>query len=137
MKAPWGYSIRIAVLFAMAAVPSFSQTFGEITGRITDSSGAAAPEATVGLTNVSTNAVRQTTSNQTGDYSFPSLPPGAYTLKVERQGFKTEQANDVQVQVQQTVRLDFTLAGRPSDGVRRGRGERGCSCKRRTPRSER
>ena len=109
MKAPWGYSIRIAVLFAMAAVPSFSQTFGEITGRITDSSGAAAPEATVGLTNVSTNAVRQTTSNQTGDYSFPSLPPGAYTLKVERQGFKTEQVNDVQVQVQQTVRLDFTL----------------------------
>jgi hypothetical protein len=43
MKAPWGYSIGIAVLFAMAAVPSFSQTFGEITGRITDSSGAAAP----------------------------------------------------------------------------------------------
>lgn len=85
------------------------QTFGEITGRVSDASGAAIPAATISLTNVSTNAVRTTTTTDSGDYSFPSVPPGVYNLKTEHTGFKAASSNNVQVQVQQTVRLDFTL----------------------------
>src|SRR5690242_16726082 len=88
-----------ALLLTFFATPSFSQTFGEITGRVMDSSGAAAPDAAVSATNVSTNGVRSTVSNQTGDYSFPSLPPGIYNVKVERQGFKTAESSNVNVQV--------------------------------------
>jgi hypothetical protein len=118
MKAILNCSAMLAVLLAVLSVPGSSQTFGEITGRVVDSSGAAAPDATVAITSISTNAVRQTTSNETGDYTFPSLPPGVYNVRVERQGFKTEEANNVQVQVQQSVRLDFTLqVGQVSESV--------------------
>jgi hypothetical protein len=102
----WG---TLGILLAVFAAPGFTQTFGEITGRVADSSGAAAPDAAVTATNISTNAARSTVSNQTGDYSFPSMPPGIYNVKVERQGFKTAESNNVNVQVQQSVRLDFAL----------------------------
>ena len=49
-------------------------------------------------------------STPSGDYSFPSLAPGTYSLLAEKQGFKRSESNNVTVQVQQTVRLDLTLA---------------------------
>jgi hypothetical protein len=102
----------VLILFALFAawVPSaLGQTLGEITGRVTDSSGATVQGANVTATNVTTSAARQTISNDAGDYSFPSLPPGIYNIKVERQGFAAEVSENVNVQVQQTVRLDFSL----------------------------
>ena len=99
-------------LFALlgpASVAVFGQTSGEITGAVSDSTGAAAAGANVTLTNVSTNAVRATATTDAGDYSFPSVPPGVYNVKVARQGFKAAVSENVQVQVQQTVRLDFQL----------------------------
>jgi hypothetical protein len=97
----------IAVL-VLAGVPLLSQTLGDITGQVGDPSGAGMPNAVVTLTNPSTNAVRQANTNEQGLYSFPSVPPGTYTLKVEHPGFKTTTSN-VEVQVQQSVRLDITL----------------------------
>jgi hypothetical protein len=102
-------SATFGLLLTLVAAPGFSQTFGEVTGRVTDSTGAAAPDAAVTLINNSTNAVRNTVTTVSGDYSFPSLPPGVYNLKVEKQGFKTAESTNINVQVQQTVRLDFSL----------------------------
>ena len=86
------------------------QTFGEITGQITDASGAVVTGATIRVTNAATNANRQAVSNEAGVYSFPSLAPGTYSVRVEKPGFKTAASQNVQLQVQQTVRLDFALA---------------------------
>jgi hypothetical protein len=97
-----------AMLVALFAIPLFAQTFGEITGHISDPSGAAVPGAKISLTNTATNAVRTAVSTVSGDYTFPAVAPGLYTVKVEQAGFKTA-SSDVRVQVQQTVRLDFTL----------------------------
>jgi hypothetical protein len=111
---------RVLVVLSLAALaaPVFAQTFGEITGRISDSSGAAAPNSTVTVTNINTNAVRQTVSTISGDYSLPSLAPGTYKLKVEKSGFKTEEIRNISVAVQQTVRLDFALTvGQVSESV--------------------
>jgi hypothetical protein len=94
---------------ALSALPVFGQTFGEISGVVNDSTGAAVPDATLTLTNVSTNAVRTTVTGNSGDYSFPSVPPAIYNLKVEHPGFKAATSNNVGVQVQASVRLDFTL----------------------------
>src|ERR1700722_212658 len=93
----------------LLALPVMGQTLGEITGRISDPSGAGIPDAVLTMTSVTTNAARQTTTTSDGDYSFPSVPPGIYRVKAEHPGFKLMTNNNVEVQVQQTVRLDYTL----------------------------
>jgi hypothetical protein len=90
-------------------LPLLGQTFGEITGRVSDPSGAGIPGSVLTLTNTATNAVRQTDSGSDGFYSFPSVPPGFYNLKTEHPGFKVAASDGIEVQVQQTVRLDLTL----------------------------
>jgi hypothetical protein len=95
----------------MAAMrtPVSAQTSGDITGLVTDSSGAAVVGATVTVTSQATGAARRATTNSEGIYSFPSLLPGDYEMKVEQQGFKTAVRGNVQLQVQQTARIDITL----------------------------
>src|SRR3954451_4593755 len=102
-------SARFFVVLTLSILPSLAQTMGEVTGRITDPSGAAVPSADVVVTNSATNVSRKTVSNDSGDYTFPSLPPGVYKVRIEHQGFKATETSDVQVQVQQTVRMDFTM----------------------------
>jgi hypothetical protein len=97
------------MLVAASAIPGFAQTFGEITGHISDPAGAPIPNAQISLSNEATSAVRTTLSSDSGDYTFPSVPPGVYTIKVERTSFKTTSTPHVEVQVQQSVRLDFSL----------------------------
>jgi hypothetical protein len=96
-------------IFQIAALPGNSQTLGQVTGRITDASGAVVAAATVTLLNPATNAVRNTVSTEDGDYTFPSVPPGIYNVKAERPGFRVAEANHLEVQVQQTVRQDLKL----------------------------
>jgi hypothetical protein len=106
------------VLLTLCSLPAFSQTLGEITGQVTDASSAGVPGATITLTNKATNAVRNTVSTAAGDYTIPSVPPGFYDVKAEHPGFKTATSNNVEVQVQQTVRLDMALqVGQVSESV--------------------
>lgn len=110
----WAERLRISVLLGallcVASLAAFGQTFGEITGRIIDASGAPVPAATVTVTNTGTNSARTAVTTEAGDYTVPSIPPGQYTVRVEHQGFKASVSNNVEVQVQASVRLDFTLA---------------------------
>src|SRR5713226_6821972 len=97
-----GLGLMILPAFTVQAL---AQTVGEITGEIKDASGAVVGRAVVTATNPATTATRTTQSNAAGVYSFPSLPPGVYDLKVERSGFLTIARHGVQLQVQQTLRL--------------------------------
>src|SRR4029079_13258329 len=63
----------------------------------------------VTVINTATNGTRNSTTNAEGLYTFPSLPPGLYELKVELQGFKTAEIRSFKVDVQQTVRVDVPL----------------------------
>jgi hypothetical protein len=101
--------IKAVVLSLAAFMPAFGQTFGEITGEVRDASGALVPGVAVTATNAATNAQRATASNDAGIYSFPSLAPGSYNVRAEKSGFKVYTAK-VEVQVQQTVRLDLEMA---------------------------
>jgi protocatechuate 3,4-dioxygenase beta subunit len=98
----------VAMLYIMAAT-SQAQTSGEITGLVTDSSGAAVTGAVVTVTNKATGATRQISTNSEGLYSFPSLLPGVYELKVEQAGFKTSRLDNITLEVQQTARLDVKM----------------------------
>ena len=97
--------------FVMCAVlcsfPVQSQIFnGSIVGAIMDPSGASIPAASVTLTNTGTSERRTTLSNADGNYEFVNLVPGRYRVDVEKPGFKHLTRDDVEVQVQASVRVD-------------------------------
>ena len=97
------------ILGLVFAYPSFSQTFGEITGVVTDTSGGLVVGAVVTVTNTQTNARRTTATNSVGNYDFPALLPGIYSVKAEMTGLQAEVREGVDLQVQQVARLDFQL----------------------------
>ncbi len=99
-----GFSLVLA-----CAVPSSAQTFGQISGTVTDASGAILVGASITVTNTQTNAVREAQTNTSGSYVFPALLPGVYNVKVDLQGFQSKVRSGVELQVQQTARLDFSL----------------------------
>ena len=101
-----GGCLALALFLASGLV---AQTFGEIAGEVKDSSGALITTAVVTATNLGTSAVRTTTTNDAGLYSFAALPPGMYSVKVEAQGFRPIVRSEVQLQVQQTARIAFTM----------------------------
>jgi hypothetical protein len=109
--AGWHRYLILVALFvaAFSGTGLYAQTFGEVTGRVTDPSGAVMAAASVTLTNVNTNGVRKAVSTDAGVYTFPSVPPGSYRVKAEVSGFKTWTSQPFQLQVQQTVRFDVVL----------------------------
>jgi len=83
---------------------------GELSGLVTDPSGAAMPKLTVTLTNNATAAVRETTTTDAGIYRFPDLPiVGTYTLRVSTANFKTFEAGNIVVTVGRVINLDVHL----------------------------
>jgi Carboxypeptidase regulatory-like domain len=82
---------------------------GEISGVVTDSSGAAMPGVTITLTNQATNAAREVQSNDAGLYVMPALLPGLYTLKATLSGFRTHERRDIEVQVGSAMRIAVTM----------------------------
>ena len=93
----------------LAALPCFGQTFGEITGVVTDSSGAVVVGASVTVANPETGVSRTAMTNTAGNYTFPSLLPGIYSVKAEMKGFQAEIHSGIELQVQQVARIDFQL----------------------------
>jgi hypothetical protein len=107
MMQRWLAATILAITFASAMG---AQTLGGIVGEVKDASGAMMPAAKVTATNVETNVARETATNSSGLHTFPSLAPGLYTIKVDAPGFQTMQRANVEIQVQQTARVDFTLS---------------------------
>src|SRR5215471_4798386 len=98
--------VALALLFTITAF-SRGQTLGEITGEVHDPTGSVMVGAQVAVVNNATGAVRTAVTNDAGVYDFPSLQPGVYTVKVSLQGFQAVSRPDVELQVQQTARIDF------------------------------
>lgn len=110
MKFRWhGVVASLALVLAWAS-PAFAQTDrGTITGRVTDPGGAVITKAKVTATNVENNEVRETTTNDEGNYTLPQLTAATYRVTIEAAGFKTAAFEDVKVAVQITRTIDATL----------------------------
>lgn len=67
------------------------------------------PGATVTLTNEGTGVSRDTVSNESGEYSFPALDAGTYTVKASVTGFKTFERKGIRIATQTFLTLDVTL----------------------------
>ena len=99
----------LAVLLLGGASPVFAQKItGDITGTVTDPSGAVVPGATVTAENVGTGLSRSAKTAATGDYRLVELPPGTYKVTVSATGFKTV-VGDVQVAIGIITHADFSL----------------------------
>jgi carboxypeptidase family protein len=101
-------------LFACASllfnVPSSAQSvYGSIFGTVTDSSGAAIPNATVTVKDEAKGTVVTATSNGSGDYSVPHLIPDTYDLKVTAKGFKVFETKGISVEADTSPRIDPAL----------------------------
>jgi outer membrane receptor protein involved in Fe transport len=101
----------IAALICLCVSSSVfaQQSTGNITGRVVDPQGAAIAGATVTATNPETGFVRTETSDNAGIYRLPGLPVAAYELMVETPGFATMSQKGVDVNVAQTLKIDFKL----------------------------
>lgn len=99
----------LAVLFT-GSIPTQAQNItGTILGTISDATGAPVPGIQVVVTNKDTGQVTRVESNQLGYYEAPQLRPGTYSVQVGKQGFKTLVREGLHVQVENRLRLDFTL----------------------------
>jgi hypothetical protein len=105
MFAGW---LAILLLLACASVQAQTTTTGDLTGTVTDPSGAVLPNVSVNLKNEATGATQTTTTNGSGIYHFGFLPPAAYVVTVEVPGFQTAESR-TNVDLGQSVSLDVVL----------------------------
>lgn len=97
------------ILVMFSAMSLFAQTAGQISGHVVDPTGAVIPGATITLKSMATGAVRNTVTTDAGDYAFPDVRPGVYNIQASHDGFKVAASQNVQLQVQQSLRQNFQL----------------------------
>lgn len=98
-----------AVLLSALAICVAQVQNGSITGTLTDSTGAVLPRVSVSALNEETGTHYTATTTSSGQYTFPSLPIGSYTLSVQASGFRREVRTHVQVEVGQRQAVNFML----------------------------
>lgn len=104
--------VRVLAVFLLVFFSTlvFGQEFrGSISGRVTEASGAAVPNATVTITNVATNTPTTTSTSDAGDFTVLYLIPGRYMVTVEAQGFKKTVRQGIEVRVGDRLVLDLQL----------------------------
>ena len=98
----------ILILFFSAA-SLFAQTSGGLTGRVTDSTGAALPGVTVEAKSPSLQGTRTVVTESDGAYRLALLPPGEYTVQFNLSGFAPLTRNRITVALGKDTALDATL----------------------------
>lgn len=97
---------HLGLFLCLLSVPALAQV-ATVTGLITDPAGAAIPDARVTATNIQTGVITSAPSTSEGYYTIGQLPPGTYSIKVEKSGFGTS-TRSIVLTVGQVVRLDVT-----------------------------
>jgi hypothetical protein len=107
------YLRSICILSALAlwgSSSAYSQAVNAtLLGTVTDASGAVISNAKVIVTETNTAVSRTGETNASGNYSFPDLPPGQYTVLVEVAGFKKETKTNIDLLVNTSTRVDLQL----------------------------
>ncbi len=100
----------LSILTAMIAAGAWAQAVNAtLLGTITDASGAIVPNAKVTITEQQTGIGHNETTNASGFFTVPNLPPGIYSVSVEASGFKKEVRRDVTLLVDTSTRVDVQL----------------------------
>jgi len=111
-----GFQLAIALLaVCLLATSAFAQgggasTTGSINGKVSDSSGGVLPGVTVTATSPSLMGVQTSVTDSSGNYRFPALPPGTYTVQFEIPGFNTLKRTDIVIAMGFTAAVNVELA---------------------------
>ena len=105
---------RVWTLFAavslFACTSALAQsTFGTFLGTVQDQTGSPIPDATVTAKNLDTTFTRTTKSDSAGQYQFPNMQPGNYSLTAEKAGFSTAKVDSVTLDARQQRRIDLSV----------------------------
>jgi hypothetical protein len=106
----WKKLLLTFVVIAVMELPSYAQTNrATLEGTVTDPSGATISGVRVKISAVDTGLTQERTTNSNGQYRFPGVATGKYTVSVSNSGFKTKGIEDVILDVGQTRTLDVSL----------------------------
>jgi hypothetical protein len=100
--------VSVMLVLALVVSAGAQKITGDISGTVTDPTGAAVAGASITVTNPATGLERTATTNDTGSYRFVELPPGRYRLSVTAQGFKTVN-REAEVSLGLVTSADFQL----------------------------
>jgi hypothetical protein len=98
-----------AVLGLWLPCSAFAQQSGTINGVVTDTTGAAVPNAQVTLTRLGQQTVSKATTNGAGEYSVSALEAGTYTMQIVAPGFEKFEASGIVLRVSRTEKVDAKL----------------------------
>jgi outer membrane receptor protein involved in Fe transport len=101
------FAAVFAAALLLVGFSAFAQTTGTLSGTVT-TAGAPLPGATVTISSPALQGVRTTVTGPNGDYTFPALPPGRYTVSAELEGM-TKVTQSVNVRLSETTRADADL----------------------------
>jgi hypothetical protein len=99
----------VTCAFAIGNTALAQSDTSSLSGTVTDSSGAALPNAKVLVRNDATHTDRTTLSNESGNFNLTNLPPGDYTIRVEAANFQTTTLGNVHVDPSIGRRVDITM----------------------------
>ena len=111
-----------AALLTIPVAGLYAQTTGRLFGQLTDAQGASLPGVTVSVSSPSMQGTQTQVTDGEGNYRFPSLPPGHYTVKAELASFKTIE-QPVDVGLDRTVTLESQDVARRRHRIGHGPGD--------------
>ena len=101
----------LTALLAVPGIPLHAQTdTGSIVGIVQDKSSARLAGASVDITNTATNVAHSVVTNHDGEYEALQLIPGVYSVTVSQSGFGTQVRQNITVNVQGRVQVDFEMS---------------------------
>src|SRR6266545_3390750 len=111
--------LTFALCLAFCALPALAQTAtAELSGTVTDASGAVVAGAKVTAMNAETGTSREVSTSQTGNYVLTFMQPGMYNVSVEAPGFRKTVQGNIELRVNQRVEVNLQLQlGQVSDTV--------------------
>src|SRR5262245_50877886 len=103
------FIVVLAFLLGIASRSRAQTATGQITGTVKDTNGAVIARVKVTVSSQLTGVTREAATNDSGDYAFPLLPVGVYVVTAEQQGFRVAKQSNIQLNVDQVLRIDLEM----------------------------
>ena len=115
----YSWVLRLSV-FVLCSLTAAAQGTANLSGRVTDQTGAAVTGASVTATNTDPNMTRTTKTDQSGRYQFVALPVGNYRIRVSKSGFGEQLRSDIVLAAGQDATADIGMQRSTPDACASG-----------------